>query len=110
MYAIVNVIYGYPMTRDKLEEAVSEGMFEDEPDGFLSYYTGSGDVTPAAFVVDIGGFDEACDYVDPSDINLIPTEEQKAEVERLLSALDPERQALIRESCDPFVFFLWSTS
>lgn len=116
MYSIVNVVYGYPLVSNDLEESspkelpgVSEALAEEQP-GFLAYYSGATEDTPSAFGIDLGQFDEACAYVVLSDLHTAPTDEQKAEFQELLAALDHELQATLRAMGDPSVFLLWSTS
>lgn len=107
MYAICNVIYGYPMTRGKAVDLVEE--LEDEA-GVITHYSGGSDVTPAAFGVELGRFDEATDYTEMDKLEAMkPTVEQIAKVEQDLSALPAEQQEIIRAE-KPRVFILWSTS
>ena len=110
MYCIMNVIYGVPMTRGALKQLVANGEFEDEPRGYLEYYSGSGDTAPAAFGVKLDCFDEATDYTEVSKLKLTPTEAQITKFNKLVAALDPKRRQAIKSAGEPTVFILYSTS
>jgi len=107
-YAIANVIYGVPLTRDEILEKVSIDDLDGQ-DGFLSYYSGGADVQPMAFGVALSEFDEATDYVDMRTLQIMPTGADLDQYQRCLDQLeDPEKSILAAEK--PFVFILWSTS
>lgn len=115
MYSVANSIYGLPLVANegkspfqkypRLAEAV-----EMEVAGFLSFYSGSSDEKPQAFGLDIGGFDEACAFVNMADVPSAPTPEQIEAYQALFAAQTPELQADLRALGEPFVFILWSTS
>lgn len=113
-YACASVVYGYPLVSNNGYVDYSENLMDliDRGDnGFLSFYSGSADQAPAAFGVDMDGFDEACAYVDARDMRMEPTDAQKDELNALFDALDPAIQTEIQSICgEPFVFILWSTS
>lgn len=113
-YACASVVYGYPLVSnngyvdysDNLMDLIDRGE-----NGFLSFYSGSADQAPAAFGVDMDGFNEACAYVDVRGMSFEPTDAQKDELNALFDALDPAIQTEIKSICaEPFVFILWSSS
>lgn len=113
-YACASVVYGYPLVSNDGDVEYSadlEDLLESGEDGFLSFYSGSADQMPAAFGVEMDGFDEACAYVDARDMRMEPTDEQKEELKAMFDALDPAIQTEIQSICaEPFVFILWSSS
>lgn len=116
MYAIAHLIYGHPLVTNDAGPSPRarwprvDAAIEDEVEGFLTYYSGAADETPAAFGIRLGHFDEACAFVPLSDIPLAPTDEQKAQYEAQFAALAPELQDDLRSLGSPAVFLLWSTS
>lgn len=113
-YACASVIYGYPLVSNDKDVDYTDDLMDlidSGEDGFLSFYSGSADQAPAAFGVEMDGFDEACAYVDARDLRMQPTDEQKEELKTMFDALDPAIQTEIQSICaEPFVFILWSTS
>lgn len=115
MYAISQIIYGLPLVANDGEPsprdtaAIAQAI-EDEADGFLSYYSGAGDESPAAFGVKLGEFDECCAYLNVADLPLLPTAEQKEQYNRTLEAAAADIKAALSALGAPRVFFLWSTS
>ena len=115
MYAIAQIIYGLPLVANDGETsprdtaAIAQAI-EDEADGFLSYYSGAGDESPAAFGVELGEFDECCAYLNVADLPLLPTAEQKEQYNRILAASTADIKAALATLGTPRVFFLWSTS
>lgn len=115
MYAVANMIYGYPLVSSKSPSPRKrfprlDAAVDEERKGFFTYYSGSSDDTPAGFGIDLGGFDEACAFVPASDIPAAPTPEQQAQFQALFDALDPDLQADLRALGEPSTFLLWSTS
>jgi hypothetical protein len=111
-YAIGQVIYGIPLPYDDEELPIDHPLreaIEGEHDGFLSYYSGSGD-NPAAFGVQLDCFDEACFSIDISELRLEPTAAQQREYARLWEHVDIELQAELKKFGNPRTFILWSTS
>ena len=118
-YAIAHIVYGIPLQNadgylkrrwsEELEEAI-----ENEDEGFITPYSGSSEVTPAAFAVEIGTFDEACHHIEASTLKamLQPTfqvvdkwrDNFKALSESLRTELSDEKYG------EPRVFILWGTS
>lgn len=113
-YACASVVYGYPLVSNKKYVEYSEDLetlIDNRDNGFLGFYSGSADQTPAAFGVKMDGFNEACAYIDVRGMQFEPTDAQKAEVETMFNALDPAIQTEIQSICaEPFVFILWSSS
>lgn len=113
-YACASVIYGYPLVSNDGDVEYSDDLMDlidSGEDGFLSFYSGSADQAPAAFGVEMDGFDEACAYVDGRDLRMQPTDDQKEQLKAMFDALDPAIQTEIQSICaEPFVFILWSTS
>lgn len=109
MYAIAQVIYGIPLEKPKgiLEDLVDA---DDRDTGFLTYYSGGGDATPAAFGVELDTFDEACFHLEVSKLRLEPTKAQVAKYNRLFKALDPEVQEALQLIGKPRAIILWTTS
>lgn len=116
MYGIAQIIYGVPLVANEDGDSPKEKFdvlaeaIEDESDGFLSYYSGAADESPAAFGVELGQFDECCAYIDVSTLPLDPTPGQMAEYSQLLEAQEPEVRKALESLGSPRVFFLWSTS
>ena len=115
MYAISQVIYGYPLVSNDKELDLSEELCElvwsdAEEDGWLHYYSGSATDEPAAFGIEIDEFDEACAYVDTRKLKMTPTQADIDKFNELFDKLEPEIQEELRQFGEPFVFFLWSTS
>lgn len=116
MYAIGQIIYGLPLVANEDEDSPQERFeilaeaCQEECDGFLSYYSGASDESPAAFGVELGQFDECCAYIEAASLPLVPTPEQVAEYARLLDAQEPEVRKALENLGAPRVFFLWSTS
>jgi hypothetical protein len=111
-YAIGNIIYGIPLDLDEEdlpEDHILREAVDGEYDGFLSYYSGSGDI-PAAFGVEIDSFDECCFSIDISSLRLAPTDAQLRQYERLLEHVDQEVKAELEKFGEPRTFILWSTS
>ena len=115
MYAIANIIYGIPLISNEipsieLSDELKEIIEDDDTDGILSFYSGSGDNTPAAFGILLGQFDEACAYTDISKLKLTPIKEDIDQFEMLFNNLSNSLKIEIASISKPFVFFLWSNS
>lgn len=116
MYAIGTIIYGIPLNSNSYGEEIekSEALqdaLECQESGFLEYYHGGSDVTPQAFGIELDGFDECSHHFFLSDLQLEPTDAQRAEYEEKFMNLDPALQEEIRAIAEePRVFVLWSTS
>lgn len=117
MYAIAQIIYGYPLVSNDTDvpsarttnELIDQALV-DEEDGFLEYYSGASDEEPVAFGIELGAFDEACAFVALSSLPTSPTAEQLAEFQANLDKLDAHTRSAIVALGEPSVFFLWSTS
>lgn len=110
-YAIVNMIYSVPLmdTNGERSDDVND-FIEEEPDGVLKFYSGSGE-TPAAFGVNMKcDFDECTHHTELSSIRTLATTEEKATYKNLLADLTPEQQKMLEQFGEPRVFMLWSTS
>lgn len=116
MYAMAHMIYGYPLVTNDQEPSPRarlprvDDALDEEMAGFLTYYSGAADETPAAFGIRLGRFDEACAFVPIAEIPLAPTEDQRTEFQRLLEALPSDLQGDLRGLGEPSVFLLWATS
>jgi hypothetical protein len=115
-YAIAQVIFGVPLNIDEENDTVLVDALEefDAQDGFLTYYSGSGD-TPAAFGVELDCFDECCYSIDIANIKLEPSDGQRRKFYELWEHLEPEMRAEIKKASGqtvfvPRTFILWSTS
>ncbi len=116
MYAIFNVIYGVPLTKelaDKINEleADENSNWNEDNDkvcGFTMPYTGSGEFSGFCGV-ELSGFDE-CNNYKLSSLQTVPTKEQKEQahkdIEQLIKDF-PQFKDLIEE---PAVWLIPSTS
>lgn len=119
MYAIGQIIYGVPLCSNDFHaqhpatdenNPISEAV-DNEEAGFLAYYSGSAEVSPYAFGVELGQFDECCSYVSVRNLPLQPTQEQRDQYQALYDQQPQEIKAVL--DCivqEPEVFILWSTS
>lgn len=115
-YSCVDVIYGIPISAALMER--NDEMCEAEPDnedlneelecyGFETQYSGSSMIQPGWLGIKLDGFDECKDFLRVADMSFEPTEEQKAEAEKKIAALDPR----LREVAEPVgVYLVFSTS
>ncbi len=106
MYSCGNFVYGV-FLRDVSEEI--ECLQEDHIEGFLTYYSGSGDERPQAFGIELGGFD-AIDNIDVDGFVPELKPEHKQKFIDLLALQAPEVQEEILENGEPKYFLMWSTS
>lgn len=117
-YAIVNVMYGVPLSHNQYPEerseliqvAIEEADTDKDEAGFHRFYSGGSDVTPAAFGIILGKFDEATHHTEMSEVLKEPTQEQLLKFQEALEALGPELYVSLSEYGKPRVFLLWSTS
>lgn len=114
MYAIFKIIYGHPITEKEYGDEDFElnpmpHLFEDEEDGFLTYYSGAGAGIPRAFGVELGEFDE-CSFTYPDQLKLAPTAEQEEQYKDAYDALPVVAMEVIDRLGPPRVFFLPTTS
>lgn len=117
-YAIVNIMYGVPLSnndwdeeRPELIEEVLENVDTDETKvGFQTFYSGGASVEPAAFGVVLGEFDEATHHTEMSEVFKQPTPDQVREYSEALAALDEPLRLEVQKFGEPRVFLLWSTS
>ena len=114
MYAIGNIIYGIPLNdndNDIEQPEILEVALEDEdPEGFMTFYTGSGDTIPSAFGIVLDGIDEACHHIDLATLKLVPTDAEQAQFEKLYNDLPQELKDAVDVYGKPRTFILWSTS
>lgn len=117
MYAICNVILGWPLNtngpgkaNDWSEEL--ENAIEDEQPGFIQHYRGSGEDMPTAFGVELCEFDECAHHTFISDITLTSTREQETEIIALFNGLTPSlrREIITKYGLEPRIFILWTSS
>ena len=87
-----------------------ENAFEHDQDGFLTYYSGNGDVTPKAFGVYISEFNECFYSLDVSQLKLTPTPEMIAQYNKNYAALSQDLKDEIDSFGKPRAFILWTTS
>lgn len=114
MYAIANVIYGIPIT-DEIHNAINSeecDQTEDYPPdeeelGFTITYSGSSHRSVGWLGFSLGEFDECCDFPLSDILNLRPTPEQIIEVNKLISQLPANVQAVAKT---PDIYVVWSTS
>lgn len=124
MYTIANVIYGVPVEIDfdqyyrPVEKDLKAGetyerefanCFENGQEGFLHYYSGSADMPPMAFGIELCRFDE-CETVDVAQLILKANEEIINEYNDNFSKQTEHVQAQLKQFGNPKVFILWSTS
>jgi hypothetical protein len=118
MYTIAEVIYGVPLTEkvyNKIEDDFEE-YFETSysgsskyPVGFVGVSLGSIDECDASNRIDLtnGQIYNSTDATKAKSFSIIPTDEQKAEVQNKIDQLPDE----IKELLPPIgIYFLWSTS
>lgn len=112
-YAIANLIYGVPLhTNDSLYERPESlnNALEDEIEGFLAYYSGSG-YSPGAFGIKVDEVDECSHH---SELHLAKFmangHQHHVDYERLLKQLPKELQDQIKAFGHPRLFILWSSS
>ena len=118
MFAISEVIYGIPLVSndaivtysEELENFIDEEWTAESGVSFLSFYSGSGDQSPAAFGIQLDQFDEGCSYVNISDLTLIPSQEHVSQFKEAFEELSDDLKAELSKFEGPRVFFLWSTS
>lgn len=117
MYAIAEVIYGFPLVAHGSEDSprekfpvLQDAVEEEEVEGFLTYYYGSSDEEPAAFGIKLDGFDESYPYTGVSQLTLAPSAEQIQQYNDLLTMQEPDVRAALENLGEPRVFFLWTTS
>jgi len=119
MYAIANIIYGIPLVKTDEESKHSEALKDlleesdneaGEAPSFISYYSGSAEVTPCAWGLELGYFDEGCAFVEADKLFMRPTNAQIAMVNEAFAALPEALRAEISEYGPIRVFALWSTS
>lgn len=125
MYAIANVIYGFPVeidfdfyyeddeNYDEDSPRILEECFENEEKGFLEYYSGSSENSPKAFGITISRFDE-CTPVKISNLNLVATLDIKNQYNEAYESLNEEVKNELKsfqeDFGEPQVFILWSSS
>lgn len=74
--------------------------------GYRAYYR-NGDGVPAMCGVELGEFDEACDFVDPTTLPLQPSDEQRREAMALIERLPQQ----LRDASPPVgVYFIPTSS
>lgn len=118
MYAIALIVYGVPLMAGEHNEVTLPQCLDDileegdgEELGWLMPYRGSGCDHPFAFGIELCQFDEACNFVDMSTLNLAPTDAQRQEYDLKLAALSEElRAAVLRIGGQPRTFILWASS
>jgi hypothetical protein len=113
-YAIANLIYGVPLHTNAenfvRSEVISEALDREEQDGFLAYYSSSGE-RPGAFGIKIDELDECCHHSELHIAKFMANGHQHhVEYERLLKQLPKELQDEVKAFGHPRLFILWSSS
>lgn len=117
MYAIVDVIYGIPLTKEinnlinKWETDPNCDKWEEDEVGrmcgFEIIYSGNRNEPPGFCGVRLDQFDESDGYNSLINLKLEPTNDQKTETLELINNLDRE----IKDIIPPLgVYLIWSTS
>lgn len=117
-YAIVNVMYGVPLSHNDwteerselIQHAIEDPTTEPNEVGFHKFYSGGSDLEPAAFGVILGEFNEATHHTEMSEVIKEPTPEQIRRYSEVLAELDTPLRTDVESYGEPRVFLLWSTS
>jgi hypothetical protein len=132
-YAIFTIYYGVPISPDNRTK-VAFDLSRDDPDyqhitdehdsdldglledkiegvhGFESKYSGSAEVSPIAFGIKLGKFDECEHDIAVSTLKLEASADDKAKYQALYDGLEEEHRKVVDAFGPPHVFFLVSTS
>ena len=114
-YACFNTIYGIPLNRADLRGAtivrpeILDDLLESEAEGFVRYYSGSGN--PEAFGIDYEkGFNECAHHLEMSEVDFTVPQETIEEFNKLYAALDDDVREALKIYGEPRAFVLVSSS
>ena len=117
MYAIIDVIYGIPLTEEindlinKWEADPNCDKWEEDEEhrmcGFEVMYSGHGGIPPGFCGVSLDQFDESNGHNSLINLKLEPTNDQKKKTLELINNLDREIKDII---LPVGIYLIWSTS